>query len=330
MSTKHAKSPCCRGKIIKYGRRRRQCTACGKTWRLRPKKQGRKKKRYSSKLLEKYLDRQIPSIQVLSKLRVTSQSKLSARLRQELLEYVRKTPWPKAPQGKELIAIADAMIQMINGKTHAIYFILLREIDSNRAVITKPFIMAGTESSPGWKKAFGKLPKKIFTSIKAIVCDGHLGFYCLAKANNWVIQRCHFHLLSSLQGRRSKSKYSQHRKTGSLIYQAASSIINTRNKRTISCELNKFRKIIPTVSSPRFKSMLSGFIRDHRDYQSYLKHPELKLPRTSNAAESVISTVRNLCYRARGFRTKKSFKLWIYALAKHRKQIVCNGHLPTK
>ena len=330
MNTKHAKSPCCRGEIIKYGRRRRQCVVCQTTWRIRKQKQGRKKKRYSCRLLEKYLDHKIPVISKLAELRSTSRRILDKRLIQELSVFVRKTPWPKVPQDRDLVAIADAMIKKIDGKTHSIYFILLRPVDSNKAIITRPLIAEGKESSPLWKKAFGRLPRKALSSIKAIVCDGHLGLRRAARSNGWIIQRCHFHLLASLQGRRSRSKYSLHQKMGKFIYQTALAVLNTKDEKIIVKRLDRFKKIIPTVSSPRFKWMLAGFIRDHRDYRSYLKYPELNLPKTSNVAEAVISMVRDLCYKARGFRTKKSLRIRISALVKYKKTVVCNGHLPTK
>src|SRR5512145_827961 len=45
MHSWHAKSPCCRAKIYHFGSRRRQCSHCKRTWRIRNKRRGRKPRR---------------------------------------------------------------------------------------------------------------------------------------------------------------------------------------------------------------------------------------------------------------------------------------------
>src|SRR5438132_9297316 len=45
MHSWHAKSRCCRAKIYHFGSRRRQCSQCKRTWRIRKKQRGRKPRR---------------------------------------------------------------------------------------------------------------------------------------------------------------------------------------------------------------------------------------------------------------------------------------------
>src|SRR3990167_1503103 len=54
MKKLHAKSPCCRARVVKFGARRRQCAFCKKTWRLRKKKRGRSRLRGNSPLLLRF------------------------------------------------------------------------------------------------------------------------------------------------------------------------------------------------------------------------------------------------------------------------------------
>src|SRR4029453_9131404 len=45
MHSCHAKSPCCQAKIYHFGSRRRQCSQCKRTWRIRKKRRGGKPRR---------------------------------------------------------------------------------------------------------------------------------------------------------------------------------------------------------------------------------------------------------------------------------------------
>jgi transposase-like protein len=57
MNKLQGKSPYCQAKIYKIGGKRRQCSECKKTWKIRQKKRGRKAKRVDKKLVENILVR---------------------------------------------------------------------------------------------------------------------------------------------------------------------------------------------------------------------------------------------------------------------------------
>lgn len=325
MNKIHAKSPCCRGKVIKFGSRRRQCVICRKTWTIRNKKRGRKKKRINHSLLTRYLDKEIASLSSISHRSPGETAQISYHFRKILSDFVTRDPWTAIPKGKDLIVIADAMFKRHLGKFYTVYFILIRDTNSPNAIIIKPYILARKESAPGWRRAFAKLPRRTLSSIKASVSDGHKGIIKIARQHGWLIQRCHFHLISSFQGRRSKSKYSLHQKEGKMLYRATIKAITTTDEKTLRKNLKIIRQIATTATSPRFRYMLNGFLRDYERFRTYLKYPELNIPTTSNSAESLVSGARELCSRAKGFKTIRSVKLWIYAYAKHKKTIVCNG-----
>src|SRR3990167_234635 len=152
MKKLHEKSPCCHGRIIKFGNRRRQCVVCRKTWRVYQKKKGRKKKRESSKLIVRYLNHEIPSFYGMSRSKRTSKDTFKRRIRKSQLLFLKKTHWPILPTEKPLIVVADAMVQIINHQIHTIYFILLRKPQEDKAIILKPLIRKGPEVAQGWYK----------------------------------------------------------------------------------------------------------------------------------------------------------------------------------
>jgi len=55
MNILQGKSSCCQAKIYKFGGKRKQCSECKKTWKIRQKKRGRKAKRVDKKLVENIL-----------------------------------------------------------------------------------------------------------------------------------------------------------------------------------------------------------------------------------------------------------------------------------
>lgn len=326
MEKLHAKSPCCRGEIKRYGNRRRQCFVCKKTWRIRIKKRGRKKKREQKELIIRYLQHEIPSLCILARMKKTTERVLQSKLNRSLEYFLSHTPWPQLPQKGELIVIADAMIRCVERKWYTSYFILVREVGSNEAIIAPPFIRKGTEVVKGWYEAFDRLPDATRANIKAIVCDGHVGLTSIAKWEGWILQRCQFHLIARIQGRCSRWGRSRNKERGQHIYDLVKHILTTTDEESIMSKLSEIEEIGWLSNSPDLKKTLSGFVKRYKDYRSCLYYPELNLPTTSNTAECLISCIKRLFGKAKGFCTIKSFEKWICAFIKNKKKIKCNGY----
>jgi transposase-like protein len=242
--------------------------------------------------------------------------------------FLARTPWPAPSRATQLIAIADAMIQEIERRPYTFYFILLRPARQHQATIMQPFIQEGTETWEGWQEAFAALPKDVESRIVALVCDGHTGLVGAALAHHWLIQRCHFHLLARIQSRRSKWKISRHKALGRFLYRAVRIILTHPNEQTVRRRVRQVRLIGKETSSRDLRTTLLGFTNHYQDWRTYLSYPELHLPRTNNAAESMIGGIRGLLHRARGFRTQTSLTHWVHALLKYRKTFTCNGFFP--
>lgn len=324
----HEKSSCCKGRIINYGHRRRQCVLCKKTWRRWKKKTGRKRKRVSQSLFLKYISNEISSLYALSKKeKRKSQDTLQREVRGGLKKFITATPWPQIPKGP-LVAIADAMIINIDKKIYTFYFVLLRPVNGNTAIITPPCIQEGSECKDGWRDALQALT--VLPSILALISDGNLGLVALGREYGWQVQKCHFHILAKIQGRRSRWIRSRHRDMGELLYLLVKNALTNPNEDRAAESILELGVLSQDIGSVQLRKYLRGFIKHYQDYRTYLHHPKLNLPTTSNSAESLISGLRNLYYKAHGFRTIESLKLWTHAFLKYKKTIACNGSLPTK
>jgi hypothetical protein len=298
------------------GERRRRCSLCKKTWRVWQKKRGRKHDRLDMNYLFKYFK----GIQINARLKKKTHS---ARLRSLLNMFNQNTPCPPIPDGP-LIVIADGLIQFFSKEKYTIYFILIRSTTDSKAFILPPYMRKGGEVNQGWREAFAQIPNEIFVRIKALVCDGHGGLIYLAKGNNWVLQRCQFHLLARVAHCASFGLLGKSNGVGIRVKNLIEVALYTHNSNTVSLAIGALIKIKLGITSKTFKGVISGFIKNYDDYRSYLNYPQYNLPATSNTAESLNALLRDLQYRARGFRTPRSLMSWIIGFCKYKKYLTCN------
>lgn len=249
---------------------------------------------------------------------------LSARLRLLLKKFNTETPWSKIPEGP-LIVIADGLIQFFKGKKYTVYFLLFRSIEGQKAFIFPPYMRAGGEIVLGWEEAFSLIPDEIFHRIEALVCDGHGGLVRLARKHQWILQRCHFHLLARIAHNVSFGPLGKTRDFGIRIRRLVQIVLYQENISAVFLALEALEKIYKTITSRNFKTVISGFLNHYSDFRAYLKFPKYFLPITSNSAEFLNAQIRRLQYRARGFRTPQSLFSWIQGFCKYQKFITCRG-----
>jgi hypothetical protein len=325
MEKYHAKSPCCRKKVYRFGKRRRQCSRCQKTWRIRKKKVGRKLKKESSQFALRYLHHEVPSLYAKALASGLSDDKLRTRLVKSRNQLLKRMRWPILPRKKPLIALADAMVCYVDNSWYTFYLIVVKKSQQQYATIARPYVRKGTEVWLGWHEAFKRLPLKTKAAIVALVCDGHIGLVSTAKRENWILQRCHFHLVARLQSRRSKWHLSRHGDEGRLLYAFVSNVMNNTSLDSISTSLERLHEYLQTSPLGELRNIIMGFTKHYMDYRSYLTYPTLNLPRTNNAVESMIGSIRSFCSRARGFRTISALTAWVDAVLKSKQRITCNG-----
>lgn len=324
MNKKHEKSPCCQGKIRRFGKRRRQCCICKKTWRVWRKKRGRKRRRYDPHLLYAYLDHRIGSLHNYAFGQHLKPTTLHARMRQTLKLFCATTNWPEIPEGP-LVMLADAMQQKFKHETITIYFMLLRSIARNVATICPVYAGSGTETYDGWFKAFDILPIDARKRIVALVCDGVTGLVTLAHKNHWVLQRCHFHLKHRINNYVHSGPLTRSGTLGATLKEFIDTILYDADEDQVMCAAVELRMLKNTVHSEGLRAVLSGFLKHRRDYRSYIYYPYLHLPVTNNSVEMLIGMIRRFQRRTGGLSSKKSLRQWLEAFCKYRKTIICNG-----
>lgn len=285
------KSKCCGAKIIRFGGKRRQCVACKKTWRMYPAKRGRKSLRKQDHYLIKVFCQSfsIKQLAVRSNLSVDA---IYKRFRNNLMDEVGGKRIVRI-RGKKLILIIDALWQYFKGELWTLYCLSIKSVNSNKTVILDPILKPGKESSTNWNLAINQLPLGIKTRITAMVSDGIRGIETVAENNNWIIQRCHFHLLSQLQKRRGKRAATPGRLVREEIYQTAKLALIEKSKWKATRLRKRLAKLSNDPQCPyRLKMIVREFLRRFYEYRSYLEYPKLNLPTTVNVMESLNSILR--------------------------------------
>jgi len=328
MKKLHEKSPCCRGSIRRFGKRRRQCSVCKKTWRMWRKKRGRKAMRLAPNYITAYFSHRSRTVRAYADGRSGSKSRVQRRLARSLTAYVaaQEGAWRAIiPKHGELILVADAIWHRIRGEKYTIYCMFLRPKRGADAVIVPPHLSIGHEDAAGWQRALHTIPHAVRMRIGALVCDSGTGVVSLAHRNGWLLQRCHFHLLSAVQNYLTTGPRSKHRPFAQHVMQEVQRALTASSETVARDSLARLAAIRAGTRSRGVRRVLGGFLLHWQEYRTYLAHPEWSLPTTSNTAESFIQCVRDLMYRCRGFRTQEKLIAWITALAAHKKTIRCRG-----
>lgn len=186
MKPLHLRSPCCQALVQRFGTRRRQCSACKRTWRPRPHKPGRPRLRLNPTLLDLVL-REHQSLEGLARRRsgVTAQA-LSYRFRR-LLNRVTAAPRRPPARAGELVLLADGLWFRFEGEPWVLYLMAVKPCRHNRAVFLDPVLLPGREDIRKWETVCQTIPRPLAARIQALVCDNLRGSKRLARRQGWVL-----------------------------------------------------------------------------------------------------------------------------------------------
>jgi hypothetical protein len=326
MNKLHAKSPCCNAVVYRCGGRRRQCRRCSKTWSIRLKKRGRKVKRIFPSINTVAFSSQ-ESLRHKAKRLHQSREVIRKRHTRNISALLKKISKPEAPPG-EIIAIVDAIACSFKKKPFTFYLILLRPISARSAEVMDPVLLEGCESVVDWQRAFGELPDETRKRIKAVVSDGLTGMDSYVLQQGWIYQRCHFHLLKTLQALRGKRwKNVPQKNLREKIYQLIRKLLEISDENEAERLIVKLRELSKTSSCPYwFGRRIRGCLKQWRYFRSYRMHPQLHIPTTTNSVESVNRLIKDTVHQTRGFRTSEPFRRWITLQIRTMPPIKCNGH----
>ena len=306
----------------RFGKRRRQCINCRRTWRIRKKKRGRKRTRHTESLLKRILIDGYTLLQERQNFHGLKSVSIAARFAQALRAYVTATP-PRLPKGPYVL-IVDGVYFKFKRKEWVLYLMAVKPIHSPRMYYRDPVLLKGRERLEEWYTAIDTIPRETRKQIIALVSDGLRGFQQLAASNDWVHQRCHFHLLASLVHGKGKRRYlTRGSSVRDRILESMRILLSDESVQKRDQSRQSLRRHINNPLCPSYvrKHVLEFFERE-RDFRSYLTHPRLHLPTTTGAMESTGRLVRKATRTAR---TPKSLRLRAVAFLRLKQSVVCNG-----
>jgi len=319
MKLLHEKSKCCGAKIIRFGGKRRQCTVCKKTWRVHPSKRGRKPSRKQYGYLKKVFNNnfRVKQLAMYSKL---SEDAIYKRFAKNL-DWVVSQERIVRVRGAKLILVIDAEWQYFKKELWTLYFLAIKSTTSQTVTVLDPVLRKGKENAMTWKEIFSGLPSSIKKRVIALVSDGIRGIETIAENNNWIIQRCHFHLLSILQKMRGKRATTQGRLIREEIFNLVKIVLSETSHRRLNIFCRRLAVLAKEDGCPRRMRMVTrDFLRRLPEFRSYLDYSDLNLPTTVNVMESINSFVRE---RGKTTRTPEAWHKWAIACARLKSKFTC-------
>jgi hypothetical protein len=255
-----------------------------------------------------------------------SVSTASERLAGALRRFLKKK---RELPGGPYALLGDGLYFKFKRMDWVMYVMTVKPVTSHRAYFLDPVLRKGKEGYERWRIAIATIPQDIQEHIKAFVSDGFRGSKLLAREHGWIHQRCHFHLLMALirrRGRRSyrvKSAGVREKMLGTvrLLLSATDSKILNRQKHKVQ------RLLSHPLCPPWIRIQTVEFLRTLNDFRSYLIHPHLNLPTTTNSIESASKLIRKATSTAR---TPESVLLRATSFLRLKKSITCNGKSSTK
>lgn len=331
MNSSHAKSPCCKAKIHRFGSRRRQCSRCKRTWSVRRKKRGRKRWRASPAFLEAILV-QGRTLKSLAPRAGLSAQAVGHRCRQALRWFLSQPRPLRLPAGP-LVLLLDGVYFRFRGKDWVLYLMAVKPCHHNRALFLDPVLLPGRENLRGWSQVITTIPAHIHRRIRASVSDEVAGIIRLGTGRGWIVQLCHFHLISRLQncrGRRNRRLAA--RPLREALYQLTRQALELPDGPHLNTVLKELRYLVGQTKDLRvIRMIVREFLRRIDHFRAYRKCPQLNLPTTTGSVEAMGRRVRDLMRQTRSIRSPETLQLWTTALIRMRPTVMCNGkHLQQK
>jgi len=322
MATLHENLHDCREYAQRHGGKRRRCSLCGHTWSVHKRKRGRKRRRVSHSLPKMVLLDREPTGR-LSQRHRCSRYALYRRVRQACEQLVQHPLDAQLLLDEALVLVADGLWFKFQGHRWVLYNMALRPVVSERAYFLDPVLLEGREYGRCWRQALATaLAPEQRRRVCAFVTDGFRGAKAIAAANGWVLQRCHWHVLATLRSMLgARNKKIKGRKIRQSIYQLVCEALRTSDEtraREICRELEGLAH--HRYCHVRLRYIVCGFVKEIDDFRAYIRYPELCLPNTIGALESMHSQLRDVVSRTR---TPQAVLLRIRSFLRFHPSIIC-------
>jgi len=322
------KSTCCNRIVWICANRRRQCSRCLRRWRIRPKKLGQPRRRHDSRLVKRVLIKRRSLTELADERGLTRQA-LSYRF---LRALERQHCPPSAAIDRASILLVDGVWFRFKRRPWVLYLMATRPLAGHRATFMLPVLLEGPESKTAWIKALETIPSAGRPHIRALVCDNFVGSRSIARANGWILQLCHFHLIAQFRRRlgygnpRTPSRI--FRQEAYRLIRLALSTTDERQAASIAITLRLLAR--EATGARRFVNLVRQFVLRLPEYRAYRNHPNLHLPATTGSVESMGRVIRDLLRRTRSISSPKALNQWVTNYVGLRPQITCReaGLLP--
>lgn len=322
------KSSCCLASVRRYGDRRRQCTNCLKTWRIRTKKRGRKKIRSSIHLAQGLLETDATIKQRARASGITERA-YQRRVQRSLTNIRTPDLYDRVPRNTDLILLIDGIWARTEKRRVVIYLAAVKPLNEPTAYLLPPHTYLGTETAPKWRQVIQSLPSNIQNRIRALVCDGITGMTSYSHKRGWIVQRCQFHFIKTIERfKGGTNRFVQEKELRRELYLLMRQALVVPQEQEVAI-FHKIKKLAALKRCPKWvRKHAEELIRAQNEFRAHLNHPELRLPRTTGCMESTCAIVRTRLRRARGFKTLSSLHRWITGLICTKKTVTCNSYQP--
>jgi hypothetical protein len=283
--------------------------------------------RTSTSLLHRVFREGFTLVQLYSKRPGVSLPAYRYRFRQALRRYVARSSPQKIPPGP-LVLLADGLWFEFDGMPWVLYLTALKPCRANYATFLDPLLLPGKEGASRWQQALAAIPPDATCRIQAVIVDNLPGMRRLAYERQWVLQLCHFHLLLKLQAQRRGVRYAL--RGGPVreeIHQFVRRALQLPDGKSLTRSLEHLGHLSQgDCGTQNIQTTVREFLKNLQYYRSYLSHPSLGLPWTTNSVESMGRLIRELFRSSRAGSNPASVLLWATALIRMRPTVNCNGH----
>ena len=226
-----------------------------------------------------------------------------------------------------LVLLLDGLYFRFHGKDWVLYLMAVKPCHHNRAIFLDPLLLPGRENLRGWSQALTTIPAHIHRRIRASVSDEVAGIIRLGTSQGWIVQLCHFHLISRLQncrGRRNRRLAG--RPLREAIFQLTRQALDLPDGPRLEIVLRELRHLERQATGLRvIRMIVREFLRRVDHFRAYRKYPELDLPTTTGSVEAMGRRVRDLMRQTRSISSPQALQLWATALIRMRPTVMCNG-----
>ncbi|MBI4159687.1 hypothetical protein HY504_00815 [Candidatus Wolfebacteria bacterium] len=232
------------------------------------------------------------------------------------------TSLPRGPYA----LLGDGLYFKFKRREWVMYLMAVKPIRGKKAYFLDPVLLEGRECYERWVQASAFILPEVKRRICAFVSDGFRGSQFLSEQNNWLHQRCHFHLLANLVRGKSKRRYrARSSRLRDKLLEATRTILNSRRTLSLSLARRTIRRLVGRPTCPPYiRKQALEFLEREQDFRTYLRYPKLNLPTTTNAIESTGQMMRKATRTAK---TPQSLRLRATAFLRLKKFVVCNGHI---